>query len=76
MHATLIALWLPILLSTVGVFIVSSLIWTVIGWHNSDWKKLPDEEKARQALRGLPHGQYSIPYAANGKARQDSEWLA
>ena len=75
MHATLLSLWLPILLSTVGVFIVSSLIWTVLQWHNSDWKKLPDEEKAREALKGLPHGQYSIPYAADGKAKQDPEWL-
>lgn len=76
MHPELISLWLPILLSTAGVFIVSSLIWTVIGWHNSDWKKLPDEEKAREALKGIPHGQYSIPYAADVKAKQDPEWLA
>ena len=53
MHPELMDLWLPILLATIGVFIVSSLIWTVIGWHNWDWKKLPDEEKAREAAEEL-----------------------
>lgn len=76
MHPTLIDLWLPILLSTVGVFVVSSLIWAVIGWHNSDWKKLPNEEGVRDALKGVPHGQYSLPHAASNKAKQDPEWLA
>ena len=76
MHPALIDLWLPILVATIGVFIVSSLIWTVIGWHNSDWKKLPDEEKAREALKGVPHGQYALPYAKDVKAKQDPEWLA
>lgn len=69
-------LWLPILLSTVGVFIVSSLIWTVIQWHNADWKKLPEEDRVRQALKGVAHGQYTLPYAANNKAKQDPEWQA
>lgn len=68
-------LWLPILLSSIAVFIVSSLIWTVIGWHNSDWKKIPDEDRARDALQGLPHGQYTIPYAGNMKAKQDPAWM-
>lgn len=71
----LASLWLPILLSAVAVFVVSSLIWTVIQWHNSDWKKLPDEEGARQALKGTPAGQYTVPHAADSKARQDPEWL-
>lgn len=75
MHPELISLWLPILLSAVGVFIVSSLIWTVIGWHNSDWKQLPGEDKVREVLKGTPHGQYSVPYARDGKAKQDPEWL-
>ncbi len=71
----LLPLWLPILLSAVAVFIVSSLIWTVIQWHNSDWNKLPDEDRAREALKGVPPGQYTVPHAADGKARKDPEWL-
>jgi len=76
MAMNLAPLWLPILLSAAGVFIVSSLIWTVVQWHNSDWKKLPDEERAREALKGVPPGQYTVPHAADGKARKDPEWLA
>lgn len=76
MAMNLAPLWLPILLSAAGVFIASSLIWTVVQWHNSDWKKLPDEERARDALKGVPPGQYTIPHATDGKARKDPEWLA
>lgn len=75
MGMDLVSLWLPILLSTVGVFIVSSLIWTVIQWHNSDWKQLPDEEAARAALKGVPAGQYTVPWACDNKAKQDEAWL-
>jgi hypothetical protein len=74
MTVDLTSLWLPILLSAIAVFIVSSLIWTVIQWHNSDWRKLPDEEAVRQALRGATPGQYAVPHAADNKARQVSEW--
>lgn len=76
MHVDVFSLWLPIVLSGVAVFIVSSLIWMIFQWHNADWKKLPDEEAARQALKGVPPGQYTVPHAADGKARQDPEWLA
>jgi hypothetical protein len=74
MVVDLASLWLPILLSGIAVFIVSSLIWTVFQWHNSDWQKLPDEEALRRALAGAAPGQYSVPYAQNNKARQSSEW--
>ena len=43
MMVALSALWMPILLSAVAVFIASSAIHMVVKWHNSDFKKLPDE---------------------------------
>jgi hypothetical protein len=76
MSVALSSLWLPILASGIAVFIASSLIWTVVQYHNSDWQKLPDEEAARQALKGTAPGQYSVPHAADGKARQSPEWQA
>ncbi len=76
MQVALTALWLPILLSTVAVYIASSLIWAVIQYHNSDWRKLPDEDAARAALKGVAPGQYSVPHAADGKARQNEAWQA
>ncbi len=45
------ALWLPILLSTVLVFIASSIIHIVLPYHRSDHKKLPNEEKLLEAMR-------------------------
>jgi len=67
-------LWLPILLAGIAVFIVSSLIWAVIQYHNSDWRPLDDENAARTALKGMPSGQYAIPYAADNRARADESW--
>jgi hypothetical protein len=74
MIVDLTSLWLPILLSAIAVFIVSALIWNVLQWHNSDWRRLPDEEAARRALKGAPQGEYVVPHAVNNKARQGSEW--
>lgn len=74
MIVDLTSLWLPILLSAIAVFIGSSLIWMVIQWHNSDWRKLPDEEAARRALKGAAPGHYTMPHAADNKARQAPEW--
>ena len=38
-------LWLPILVSAVFVFIVSSIIHMVLKYHRNDYKQLPDEDK-------------------------------
>jgi hypothetical protein len=74
MSVPLAALWLPILLSGIAVFFVSSLIWTVIQYHSADWRKLPDEDDARSALRGTAVGQYSLPHVADNAARASEEW--
>jgi hypothetical protein len=57
------SLWLPILLSAAGVFVVSSLIHMVLPWHKGDYPRLPDEDKFREALRplNLPPGDYMVP---------------
>lgn len=74
MNVALTSLWLPIVLSAVAVFIASALIWTVVQWHKGDWRRLPDEEAARQALKGVPPGEYMVPYAGSGRERQSPEW--
>ena len=65
----LTSLWLPILVSAVIVFIASSLIHMVIGWHRSDYKKLPEEEKILAAIGnvGVPPGFYIFPYCPSHK---------
>jgi hypothetical protein len=59
----LLALWLPILLSAVIVFVVSSIIHMASPWHKSDYPKIPNEDRVRDALRPLaiPPGDYMIP---------------
>ena len=60
---TLASLWLPILVSAVIVFCASSILHMVLPWHKNDYARLPDEEKARAALRPLaiPPGDYIVP---------------
>jgi hypothetical protein len=59
----LYALWLPILLSSVIVFVVSSIIHTLTPWHKGDYVKVPNEDRLRDALRPLaiPPGDYTVP---------------
>lgn len=59
----LATLWMPILLSAVLVFVVSSLIHMVLGYHAGDVKKLPNEDAVMDALRKfeIPAGDYQIP---------------
>ena len=56
-------LWLPVLLSSVFVFVVSSIIHMALPWHKSDYRKVPDEDRVMDALRpfAIPPGDYMIP---------------
>lgn len=47
----LTALWLPILLSAVLVFIASSILHMVFPIHRRDFKKVPGEDKLLEVLR-------------------------
>ena len=69
---SLAALWLPILLSAVIVFIASSILHMVLPYHKNDYSKLPDEEKVVAALRGmtLPRGLYIFPYCTHQEMKK------
>ncbi len=59
------ALWLPILLSSVIVFVASSIIHMVLPVHKSDYRKLPDEASVLDNLRAsgvTPGREYRFPY--------------
>lgn len=70
-------LWLPILLSAVFVFIASSIIHMALSYHYKDFKKVPDEEKVMDALRGfnIPAGEYLMPYCSGPQDRKSPEFL-
>ena len=59
----LVSLWLPILLSAVGVFLLSSVLHMFTGWHKSDYLKVPNEDRVMDTLRplGIPPGDYMMP---------------
>jgi hypothetical protein len=73
---TILSLWLPILLSAIGVFIVSSIIHMLIGYHSSNFKKLPDEDNFLQQVGKLeiPPGEYMYPYCSGTKAMQSKQY--
>ena len=64
---SILDLWMPILVSSVLVWILSAMVWMVFGWHKSDYSKTRDEEATRAALKGMSPGGYSVPYCAHNK---------
>jgi hypothetical protein len=72
------ALWLPILLSAVAVFIASSVIHMMLSWHKTDFAKVPDEEKFRSTVGGLgiAPGDYCVPHAGSMDEMKSPEFAA
>ncbi|MBI2214491.1 MAG: hypothetical protein HYU52_12665 [Acidobacteria bacterium] len=75
---TLASLWLPILLSGVAVFIVSSIIHMALPIHKSDYAKMPDEDKVLDAMRaaGVGQGAYMFPHCGSHKELDSPETKA
>src|SRR3981189_2552113 len=63
----LTALWLPIVLSAVIVFVASSIMHMLLPYHRSDYRQLPDEDKLLATLGapGLKQGLYHFPFCTH-----------
>jgi hypothetical protein len=74
---SIMSLWLPILLSAVIVFVVSSIIHMVLPYHRSDFGKVPAEDDVMDALRkfNIPPGEYVIPCAGSPKEMGTPEFI-
>lgn len=72
-----LSLWLPIVVSAVGVFIVSSLVHMVLGYHASDLQALKDEDRILDELsrHDIPPGTYALPHAATPAAMQEKAYV-
>jgi hypothetical protein len=72
----LVDLWLPILLSTLAVFLISSLMHTVIPWHKNDFPKMPKEDAVMDALRPLDiaPGEYLMPRPGSMEEMRTAEF--
>jgi hypothetical protein len=75
---SIVSLWLPILLSAALVFVASSIIHMVLGYHNNDFRKVPDEDGTMDALRPLniPPGDYVLPFAGGMEVIRSDEYRA
>lgn len=73
---SVMALWLPILVAAVLVFVVSSVIHMALPWHKADFRALPDEDGVRGALRpfAIPPGDYYTPYASGSEEMRSESW--
>ena len=71
------ALWLPILVSAAIVFVASSVIHMVLGFHKSDYHTVPAEDDVQAALRrfNLPPGDYQLPCPGGPKDMQSQAFL-
>ncbi len=72
----LTALWSPILLSAVFVFVLSSLIHMVFNYHANDFGKLENQDAIQSALRpfNLKPGDYFLPRGASTKEMKTPEF--
>ena len=73
----ILSLWLPILLSAVAVFIISSVIHMALGYHANDFKGLESEKQIMDDLRkyNLPPGDYHFPRANSMKEMGSPEFI-
>ena len=71
------ALWIPILLSAVIVFVVSSIIHMMLPYHRTDFGRIPDEDKVMEGLRkfNVPPGDYLMPCAGSPKEMGTPEFI-
>lgn len=75
---SIVALWLPILVAGVLVFVVSSLVHMVLPLHRNDFAALPNEDGVMDALRGfkIPPGDYMMPRAGSPETMRTPEFKA
>ncbi len=71
-------LWLPILVSSVAVFILSALAWTAMPHHRNDYGKIANEDAISEAIRAgnVAPGLYSMPHPGDPKLMNSPEMTA
>jgi hypothetical protein len=72
----ILSLIVPIVVSSVIVFVASSLVHMVLPWHKNDYPKLPNEDQVAAALRPLaiPPGDYLLPRPATRAEMRSPEF--
>jgi hypothetical protein len=67
------SLWLPVVVSAVVVFVLSSILHMLLRYHRADYKRLSDEDSVAAALRGASSGPgvYMLPYCSEPSQMKD-----
>ncbi len=71
------SVWLPVVVSAVAVWLLSSVLHMVLKYHSADHRPLPDEEGVAAALRKAPPspGVYMLPYCADMSEMKDPAFV-
>jgi hypothetical protein len=75
---SLSALWLPILVAAVLVFLASFVAHMVLPYHRTDYRKVPSEDALMDAMRpfNLAPGDYHMPSPSSPAAMKNPEFVA
>ena len=75
---SVLSLWLPILVSAIVVFVVSSIIHMVLPYHRSDYGRVPSEDEVMESLRKykIPPGDYLLPCPGTPAQMRSQEFVA
>jgi hypothetical protein len=71
------SLWIPVVVSTVVVFVLSSLAHMVVKHHKNDYKGLSGEDAVREAIRkaGPAPGLYFLPHCSDHAKMKEPEMM-
>lgn len=74
----LTGLWMPIVVSSVFVFIALSIIHGALGWHKGDMNAVPGEAQVMDTLRNMKvsPGDYRFPFSNSTKEMTSPEFEA
>ena len=72
----LASLWLPLVLSAVFVFVVSSVLHMVLSWHKNDFVHIANQDAVMDAIRGLnlAPGDYMVPHPTSREDLRSPEF--
>jgi len=70
---SILALWLPILVAAVIVFVASSILHMMLPYHRSDYGRVQNEDDVMEAMRkaGVQPGDYMMPHCSSPSALKD-----
>lgn len=71
------SLWLPIMLSAVLVFVVSSIVHMMLTYHRGDHAKVAAEDEFMETMRRLniAPGDYVVPHAGSSQAMKEPAFV-